>query len=203
MRTTTLVTCIFTLFYSTAGLTQSVEPGKPSLKYKPSDLKKEVEDFKAFSKMVKEWNKGIKKPNPDYLNTLYGRILEKAYKEHNELSSRVSERSRQMHGNVKSNGLDSLNEEEKPKAFNPELKEQPARVSKEEIQQKKIESDYLSSYVKIVKSESSLLHQLKAMKSFTSSTEKGVLENVAGLLNDFQAKMQLELDLIKLETSKK
>lgn len=199
-----VLTGVLIAFFSLAATqAQPTSMPKPAMKYSPNDWKKESEDVKSFGKLIKEWSGSIKKPNPDYLNTLYGRLMEKAYKEHNELSSRISERSRKMHSNGKMSSQDSLMEGDKPKAYNPELKDQPMRVTKEDILQQKTESDYLAKYVKVVKAEAGLLQQLKTVKPFQDTTAVMVYGTVTNHLKDFHKQMNEELALMKLETSKK
>lgn len=176
---------------------------KPTVKYSKSELKKETEDLKAFEKQIKEWNKACKKPNADYLNTLYSRIMETVYKEHNELSTKISGRSKKMHPGSKMNAKDSLLDAEKPKAYNAELKDQPTRLSKTEILRQKAESDYLNKYVSLVKAQSNLLLKLKKMEAFSAESKASVYEGISADLNAFKSNMKAELELMKPETAKK
>lgn len=176
---------------------------KLSIKYSKQEWKKEANDLKLFEKQIKEWNKACKKPNSDYLNTLYSRLMETVYKEHNELSTKISGRSKKMHPGSKMNAKDSLLEAEKPKAYNAELKDQPMRLSKSEIHRQKAESDYLNKYVSLVKAESNLLLKLKKMEAFTAETKAIIYAGISADLNDFKSFMKAELELMKPETAKK
>lgn len=175
----------------------------PSIKYSKLELKKETNDLKILDKQIKEWNKALKKLNADYLNTLYSRILETLYKEHQELSTKISARSKKLQPGPKMNEKDSLLASDKPKAYNPELQDQPARISKEQILRQKTESDYLSKYVALVKAESNLLLKFKNVELFTNETPSTVFATISEDLKQFRAKMQTELDLMKPETSRK
>ncbi len=176
---------------------------KPSIKYSKSELKKEEQDGKNFEKQIKEWNKALKKPNIDYLNSLFGKIMETLYKENHELSDRVSDRSRKLMPPVPKNAADSLALDEKPKAYNPELKDKLPRTTKEEIFQKKVESDYLSKYVTLVRQEKNLLQKLKNVTQFNFDTPTSVYQDISKDLDLFRAYLKAEVALMKVETGKK
>jgi len=171
----------------------------PTPKYSEAEWKKEKLDIAQFDKQLKEWKKAVKKANPDYLNTVYGRIMEAAYREHNELSNRVSGRSRQLIRQESKSDRDSLS----PKAYNPELRDQPARVTKEEIRQRKAESDYLANYIDLVKRQSALLKNLKSTKPFSADTEARVYANLTTELEAFRNAMKEEWTLMKREVRKR
>ncbi|MBP8725062.1 MAG: hypothetical protein JPMHGGIA_01075 [Saprospiraceae bacterium] len=171
----------------------------PVPKYSQAEWKKEKEDIAKFDKQLKEWKKAVKKANPDYLNTVYGRILEAAYREHNQLSNRVSGRSRQLIRQEGKSERDSL----APKAYNPELRDQPARVTKEEIRLRKAESDYLANYVDLVKKQTTLLKNLKNNKPFSSDAEPRIYADLTKELEAFRDAMKEELALMKKEVHKR
>ncbi len=177
--------------------------GKPSIKYTKNELKKEEQDGKNFDKQIKEWNKAIQKPNIDYLNSLFGKIMATLYKEHNELSNRISDRSRKLVPPTPKNAADSLALEEKPKAYNPELKEKLPRTTKEEVLQKKVESEYLSKYVVVVRQEKSLLQKLKNVPQFNFETQAAVYQEISKDLEQFRSQIKAEVALMKAETGKK
>ncbi|MBK8954671.1 MAG: hypothetical protein IPM34_03835 [Saprospiraceae bacterium] len=176
---------------------------KPSIKYSKKEWQKESNDLKSFDKQIKEWKKAVKKPNPDYLNTLYSRLMTSLYKEHNELSTRISGRSKKMHPGQRHHGKDSLRDSEKPKVYNPELKDQPERLSKDQIMKQKAESDYLSLYITLVKAESNLLMKFKNVEPFGPDTKSTVYMAISEDLNQFKTHMKAELDYMKAETAKK
>ena len=195
---TALLWCTMVLPLAAAAPLSDTSLG-PVPKYSQAEWKKEKEDIAKFDKQLKEWKKAVKKANPDYLNTVYGRILEAAYREHNQLSNRVSGRSRQLIRQEGKSERDSL----APKAYNPELRDQPARVTKEEIRLRKAESDYLANYVDLVKKQTTLLKNLKNNKPFSSDAEPRIYADLTKELEAFRDAMKEELAVMKKEVHKR
>lgn len=177
--------------------------GSPSIKYTKQQYKKEQKDLKVFEKQIKEWRSALKKPNPDYLNTLMGKLMETLRKEHDEMSDRVSERSKKMLPPGVKTKQDSALLADKPKVYNAELADQRPRITKEEIFRKKMESDYLSAYVPVVREEKKILAKLKNMDEFNAETTTSVYNEITNDFERFKHQMKIELDLLKKETAKK
>lgn len=65
------------------------------------------------------------------MNSLFSKTLVSIQKEHSELSNRVSSRSKALMPPT------TVNSEDQPKVYNPELKDQINRVNKADIMAKK------------------------------------------------------------------
>jgi len=167
------------------------------IKYSKKDLKKEMQDVKNLDKQIKEWNKAIKSNNPDYMNSLFSKTLVSIQKEHSELSNRVSSRSKALMPPA------TVSSEDQPKVYNPELKDQINRVNKADIMAKKVESEYLSNYIAVVKNEKNILTKLAAIASFDEDTKPEIYPQIAADFNAFKSEMKAEIELMKKETGKK
>ncbi len=166
---------------------------KIKIKYTKKDLKKEMQDIKNLDKQIKEWNKAIKLNNPDFMNSLFSKILGTIQKEHGELSNRISARSKEL--------IPSANpvSEDKPKVYNPELKDQISRVNKADILAKKVESEFLSNYITIVKNEKNIILKLTAVPSFDEDTKSEIYPQLSSDFQAFKTEMKAELEWMKKE----
>lgn len=167
------------------------------IKYSKKDLKKEMQDVKNLDKQIKEWNKAIKSNNPDYMNSLFSKTLVSIQKEHSELSNRVSSRSKALMPPT------TVSSEDQPKVYNPELKDQINRVNKADIMAKKVESEYLSNYITVVKNEKNILTKLASIASFDEDTKPEIYQQIAADFIAFKSEMKAEIELMKKETGKK
>ncbi|MBK6860018.1 MAG: hypothetical protein IPK91_08030 [Saprospiraceae bacterium] len=167
------------------------------IKYSKKDLKKEMQDVKNLDKQIKEWNKAIKSNNPDYMNSLFSKTLVSIQKEHSELSNRVSSRSKALMPPT------TVSSEDQPKVYNPELKDQINRVNKADIMAKKVESEYLSNYITVVKNEKNILTKLASIASFDEDTKPEIYPQIAADFIAFKSEMKAEIELMKKETGKK
>lgn len=175
----------------------------PSTKYSKLQYKKELKDIKRYDKQLKQWKSAVKKPNPDYLNSLLAKFMATLDKEHDELSYRISERSKKMLPPGIQKKQNSAVLEDKPKVYNAELADQKPRITKEEIFRKKMESDYLSEYIPVVREQKRIQVKLKKIAEFSAETPSSVYGEVTKDLEHFKDQMKLELDLMKKETAKK
>jgi hypothetical protein len=167
-------------------------------------LKKEKADLKLFTKMLKEWNKSVKKPNYDYLNSQYITFNAQMEKECNELSMRIATRNRSVYQTQKpKNQMDSLAKADLPVGYNPSIKGQIENVSREEIENKKSETDILSRYGKIIRQEKSVMNKLKNVHEINPDTPSSSLNQISDDLKIFLEAMQEEIRMLKNETNKK
>lgn len=167
------------------------------IKYSKKDLKKEMQDIKNLDKLIKDWNKAIKSNNPDYMNSLFSKTLIAIQKEHSELSNRVSSRSKALMPPA------AVNSEDQPKVYNPELKDQINRINKADIMAKKVESEYLSNYIAVVKNEKNILAKLASIPSSDEDTKAEIYPQIAADFIAFKSEMKAEIELMKKETGKK
>lgn len=205
MRIFGILFLLLTLVFDLRSM-QNVLPdtsGAPSIKYSRQQFKKEQKDLKNFEKQIKEWKSAVKKSNPDYLNSLMGKLMETLRKEHDEMSDRVSERSKKMLPPGVKTKQDSAFLADRPKVYNAELADQRPRITKEEIFRKKLESDYLSEYVPVVREEKKILARLKNIDEFNSETPSSVFTDITNDFEQFREQMKIELALLKRETAKK
>lgn len=174
------------------------------IKYSKKELQKEIKDLKNFEAQLKIWKKAVKENNPDYLNEVYDKTLNIVNKEHSELSTRISERSKKLIvSSGDSNQKNSKEKEDLPKVYNSELKDQIVHVNKSDILQKKAESDYLNKYIHLIRNEKNILNKLEINTVFTSETKPDVFHDISNSFNAFKNEMKAEIELIKKETSKK
>jgi hypothetical protein len=181
---------------------------KDTLKYEKlytkEYFKKEKEDLKVFLKMSKEWTKGIKKPNFDYLASQFSKLNAQMEKEHSELSLRIANRNRSVSSSSKSmSRSDSLKKADLPVGYNPTIKGQIENFTKEEINKKRTESDILSVYGKVIRTQKAILTKLKNIKEITPETLPSSLNQISEDLNNFQLSMKEELRILKNETGVK
>lgn len=173
----------------------------PTIRYSKKELKKEINDLKAFEKQIKEWQKAIKQNNLDYLNSMFSKTMSLLEKEHNELNNRISERSKQL-SPAPSQAAKS-GAEDKPKVYNPELKDQIVHVNKEDVMRKKAEAEYLSKYIVVIRNEKNLITKLKNVKPFDAQTPSATLQEISSDIQSFKKEMNTEISLMEKETGKK
>ncbi len=173
----------------------------PTIRYSKKELKKEINDLKAFEKQIKEWQQGIKQNNLDYLNSMFSKTMSLLEKEHNELNNRISERSKQL-SPAPSQAANS-GAEDKPKVYNPELKDQIVHVNKEDVMRKKAEAEYLSKYIVVIRNEKNLITKLKNVKPFDAQTPSATLQEISSDIQAFKKEMNTEISLMEKETGKK
>lgn len=190
-----LAGCFFSHLFANTNFQDSVYSIK--IKYSKKDLKKEMQDIKNLDKQIKEWNKAIKLNNPDYMNSLFSKTLVSIQKEHSELSNRVSSRSKALMPPA------AVSSEDQPKVYNPELKDQINRINKADIMAKKVESEYLSNYISVVKNEKNILAKLASIPSFDEDTKAEIYPQIAADFTAFKSEMKAEIELMKKETGKK
>jgi len=172
----------------------------PSIRYTKEELKKEMKDLKTLDKQCKEWNKAVKENNPDYINVVFSKTMALLEKEHAELNNRVSIRSKQLYPSTMQ--TKSAMTEDKPRVYNPELKDQIVHVNKEEIMRKKAESEYLNNYIDVIRNEKTLITKLKTAKSFDDKTSATTYAEINADLQAFKKEMAAEIALMKKETGK-
>ncbi|HEX5624918.1 MAG TPA: hypothetical protein VFX48_02795 [Saprospiraceae bacterium] len=176
---------------------------KPKIRYTKKQWQKESKDLKSFDAQIKVWNKAVKERNPDFQNEVFKRLLTTADKEYQELSTRISERSKQLvPPSPHPLGGDQPSDDQ-PRVYNPELKDQHVHVKKEDILSMKAESDFLSQYIAIIKKQKITLDQLNQHPSFDAQTKPEMFSAIAAQLQGFRSGMKSELDLMKKETAKK
>ena len=198
---------LFLFFISSISVFASAVPGDssylPTVRYNKKELKKEMKDVKSFEKQFKVWQKAIKQNNVDYLNSVFTKTLSLMEKEHNELSNRISERSKQLaQTNTQSNPSNSA-DEDKPKVYNSELKDQIVHVNKQDIMRKKAESEYLSKYVVVIRNEKTIITKLKNVKTFDGQTPATTFKEISSDVEAFKKEMRTEITLMEKETGKK
>lgn len=173
----------------------------PAIRYSKKELKKETNDLKSFEKQIKEWQKAIKQNNLDYLNSVFSKTMNLLEKEHNELNNRISERSKQLSpspSQATNSGAD-----DKPKVYNPELKDQIVHVNKEDVMRKKAEAEYLSKYIVVIRNEKNLITKLKNVKPFDAQTPSATFQEISSDIQAFKKEMNTEITLMEKETGKK
>lgn len=173
----------------------------PTIRYSKKELKKEINDLKAFEKQIKEWQKAIKQNNLDYLNSMFSKTMSLLEKEHNELNNRISERSKQL--SPSPSQAANSGAEDKPKVYNPELKDQIVHVNKEDVMRKKAEAEYLSKYIVVIRNEKNLITKLKNVKPFDAQTPSATLQEISSDIQAFKKEMNTEISLMEKETGKK
>ena len=195
----------FLFLFSIASITVNTAavPGDsaylPAIRYSKKELKKEITDIKSVDKQFKEWQKAIKQNNVDYLNSVFSKTMNLLEKEHNELSNRISIRSKEL---VHSDTPTS-NSEDKPKVYNSELKDQIIHVNKQDIMRKKAESEYLSKYINVIRNEKTLITKLKNVKTFDGQTPASSYQEISNDVQAFKKEMDTEIVLMRNETGKK
>ncbi|MBK9720479.1 MAG: hypothetical protein IPO78_02545 [Saprospiraceae bacterium] len=205
MRYSYLLFVFFAFFYSVNAFAFPADTSvKVKIKYSKKELKKELKDIKTVDAQFKDWNRAVKQKNPDYLNIVFKKTIKLLEKEHAELNNRISERSKKLLPPASTNpSTNPAAGEDKPKVYNAELKDQVVRVSKEEILQKKAESETLSNYINVIRNEKIILNKLASIKEFDAETKP---ENYVSVSNEFAAfkiEMLAEIALLKKETGKK
>lgn len=171
----------------------------PAKRYTKQELKKEKNDLRNFDKQYKEWQKAVKQKNADYLNAVFARTLALLEKEHSELSTRISVRSKEMLPTKKPENTS----DDKPKVYNPELKDQIVNVKKEDILRKKAESEYLGKYINVIRNEKNIITQFKNIKPFDINTPSTIYDQISSDLKTFKKEMDEEIALMAKETGKK
>lgn len=173
-------------------------------RYDPDILKKEKQDVKDFTKLLKTWSSSIKKPNYDFLNSQFIILTEQMEKESNELSLRIANRNRVVYQTHKPKSTqDSIAKADLPVGYNPTIKGQIENISKAEIENKKSESEILSRYGKIIKQEKTIMAKLKNVHEINLETPYTTLQQIQSDLKVFLSAMQDELVLLKNETKSK
>lgn len=194
---------LFLVFNANADIVVADSNYLPSIHYTKKELKKEKKDIKAFDKLVKEWKKAIRQNNTDYLNVVFSRVKTFLEKEHNELSNRISKRSKELYPSKSDTKPTNSVFEDKPKVYNSELKDQIIRVNKEDIMRKKAEYDYLNKYIQVIRNEKDLIIKLNSVLNFDNQTPSSIYLKINQDLANFRNDMLEEISLMKKETGKK
>ncbi len=178
----------------------------PSIRYTKAQLKKEIKDLKLIEKQLKEWNKAIKQKNIDYLNVVFSKTIDLLSKEHNELSNRISIRSKELYPPAQTtpnSQTPAPGFEDKPQVYNSELRDQYKHVNKEDLLRKKAESDYLNNYIQIIRNEKAIINKLNNTGTFNGTTPDASFEEISKDFKEFVKEMNEEIHLMKRETGKK
>ncbi|MDQ3140648.1 MAG: hypothetical protein M3Q56_00200 [Bacteroidota bacterium] len=172
--------------------------------YTADQLKKEKKDIKEVTALIKDWKKSIKKNNPNYLSSLLENIKLRFVQENNQTSERIAARNRLLSGKKNTaQNKDSIYQQDFPKVYNPDIPLQVKNTTKEQVQEKRSESEILSTYGAIFKRQKKILIKLANIREIQAETTRASLEEIHRDFIAFLSTMKDELNLMKKESRKR
>lgn len=185
--------------YSRSFLNDSLIQYKPI--YTNKEYKKEKKDIKAFEKTIKAYEKSISSHNIDLINMHLANLKSVMMKETNELNGRITARTKRTRPAKQI--VDTLNNPELPKGYNPSIEGQIINTTKSEILEKRSETEILIKYSKVLNKENQIIRKLGNISEVNSDTPSSSFEEILKDAKEFKELMKSELYNMSFEKGKK